>query len=145
MSSNIYKVFFKGIKDSYENKLSLTFKSRKIDKPISLPSNFFIELKKLSEIRENLIIFKNLEEVIEVGNINSIMSYNHFKVILFTSKYNNEKSGFLMGSHNKLGEILIAAYPFNREVDKISIEKFKEKIHDLIKNPNGYINICLIN
>ncbi len=145
MSSNIYKVFFKGIKDSYENKLSLTFKSGKYDKPISLPSNFFMELKKLSEISENLIIFKNIEEVIEVGNTNSIMSYKHFKVILFTSKYNNEKSGFLVGSHNKLGEILIGVYPFNREVDKISNGKFKEKFHDLINNSNDYIDICLIN
>lgn len=136
-----YKVVFKG---SEGNELSLTFKSGDFNKPIKIPVNFLLELKKLSETSNNIIDLKNIEEVIEIGQSDSGSSYNYPLVILFTNKSSQVKEGYLVGNVKKLGDILIGVYPFNRNISDLTPELFFEKVNNLIKNPNEYSNICLI-
>ena len=139
-----YKVIFKGSEETEGNELTLTFKSGDFDKPIKIPANIFLELKKLSETSNNILDFKNIEEVIEIGQLNSGSSYNYHLVILFTSKSSQIKEGYLIRNVKKLGDILIGVYPFNKNISDLTPELFSEKINNLITNPHEYSNICLI-
>lgn len=138
----IYKVIFKGSEETEGNELALTFKSGDFDKLIKIPPDFFFKLKKLSETSTNTLDFKNIEEVIEIGQSNS--SYNYHLVILFTNKSSQIKEGYLIGNVKKLGDILIGVYPFNKNISDLTPELFSENINNLITNPHEYSNICLI-
>lgn len=126
------------------NELALTFTSGDFDKLIKIPPDLFLKLKKLSETSNNIIDFKNIEEVIEIGQSNSGSSYNYHLVILFTNKSSQIKEGYLIGNVKKLGDILIGVYPFNKNISDLTPELFSEKINNLITNPHEYSNICLI-
>ena len=140
----IYKVIFKGNEETEGNELALTFESGDFDKPLKIPTEFFFKLRKLGETHSSIIDFKNIEEVIEIGQVNSGSSYNYYLVILFTNKTSQIKEGYLIGNLKKLGDILIGVYPFNKNISDLSPELFSEKINNLLTNPNGYSNICLI-
>lgn len=140
----IYKVIFKGSEETEGNELALTFESGDFDKPLKIPTNFFFELKKLSETSNIIIDFKNIEEVIEIGQSNSGSSYNYYLVLLFTNESSQIKEGYLIGNVKKLGNILIGVYPFNKDISDLTPELFSEKITNLITNPHEYSDICLI-
>jgi len=76
-----------------------------------------------------------------VGKESSLLSYNYYFIILFTTK-DDKKKGFLIGNEKKSGDILIGTWPFN---DEFSTEKIPEIINNLVKNFNEYKEICLIN
>jgi len=140
----IYRVIFKGSEETEGNELALTFKSGDFDKPINLPTEFFFKLRKLSETHSSIIDFKNIEEVVEIGQVNSGSSYNYYLVILFTNKSSQIKEGYLIGNLKKLGDILIGVYPFNKNITDLTPELFSEKIDNLLTKPHEYSNICLI-
>jgi hypothetical protein len=140
----IYKVIFKGNEETEGNELALTFESGDFNKPLKIPTDFFFELKKLSETSNNVIDFKNIEEVIEIGQSNSGSSYNYHLVLLFTNKSSQVKEGYLIGNVKKLGDILIGVFPFNKNISDLTPELFSEKISNLITNPHEYSEICLI-
>lgn len=140
----IYKVIFKGSEETEGNELALTFKSGDFDKPIKIPPDFFLKLKKLSETSTSTIDFKNIEEVIEIGQSHSSSSYNYHLVLLFTNKSSQVKEGYLIGNVKRLGDILIGVYPFNKNISDLTPELISEKINNLITNPHEYSNICLI-
>ena len=144
MDSIIYKVIFKAIQYMENKNLTLNFKNLAFKKPIIVPSRFLQELKILSEKSENILIFQNIEEVITVGNINSIVNYNYYLIILFTLKSGKDKYGYLIGNVKNLGDITIGIWPFNREVSELTPEIIIENYNNIINNPSDYSKICLI-
>ena len=143
MSLSVYKVIFKGNNEVMEKNLTLTFKSVISDEPIKIPSHFILELKKLSEINKNIILFKNIDEITQFGKDISLISYNYYLILLFQLK--NKKTGFLIGNTKKMGNILIGIWPFNREQTQISKEKIYEKLDNIINKAHEYSKICIIN
>jgi len=144
MSSANYKVIFEGNKEPEKNKLSLTFKSIPSDKPINIPAQFILDIKKLSEKSPNIVNFQNIEEVVKIGKGLSPSSFNYFFALLYTLKSDSKKEGFLMGNIKKLGDTLIGIWPFNTNIAELSYEVIVEKFNNLIKKPHEYSNICLI-
>ncbi|MFX1411257.1 MAG: hypothetical protein ACFFA6_12985 [Promethearchaeota archaeon] len=144
MDFNIYKVIFKGFQE-YENKrLILSFRDINSDKPINVPTQFILKLKKLSENSQNIIYFQNIKEVIIIGNKKPNFSYNYYFILLYTVKLDGLKVGYLIGNVKKMGDIVVGVWPLNIETNELSTEKILENFHDLINNPHEYTNICLI-
>ena len=54
MVSLIYKVMFKGIKETNSKKLSLTFKGIEMEKSLNVPAQFIFEIKKLSNAQKDM-------------------------------------------------------------------------------------------
>jgi len=141
MSIAIYKVLFKGIRENDENRLNLIFKGSKSDKSIKIPSHLILELKEISKSNQNVISYQNISEVIKVGKESSLLTYNYYFIILYTS-IDDKRRGFLIGNEKKSGDILLGTWPFNEE---LSAERIPDIISNLVKNYNEYKEICLIN
>ncbi|MFW9824974.1 MAG: hypothetical protein ACFFE4_18680 [Candidatus Thorarchaeota archaeon] len=142
MDSIIYKVIFKAFEQLENKNLTLSFKDLNLENPIPIPAKLIIQLKNLNTRDNNVIVFQNIEEVIVVGNVESKFSYNYYLLILFTS--NGEKQGHLIGNVKKLGDILIAIWPFNLDYSNITSEKIHEIYNNMIKNPEKFDNLCII-
>ena len=144
MDSIIYKVIFKAI-EQFENKnLTLSFKNISFNNPITIPTRFIDELKRLSAQYNSIISFQNIEEVITVGNIKPSYNYNYFLALLYTLKSNGKKLGFLIGNVKNLGDVIIGVWPFDTEISQLTPDIILENYSDIIKNPDKYSNICLI-
>jgi len=144
MDFNIYKVIFKGFQDSENKKLTLSFKDIISDKPIKVTTQFILELKKLSEISQNILYFQNIEEVVVIGTKKSRYSYNYYFIVLYTHKSDGAKVGYLIGNVKKLGDIVVGVWPFNLQTTDLSSEKILKNYRNLITKPHEYANICLI-
>jgi len=143
MSLTIYKVTFKGNNETKEKNLTLTFKSVISADPIKIPSGFILKLKKLSETNKNVVIFKNINDVIKFGQESSLVSFNYYYILLFQLK--NEMTGFLIGNVKKIGDILLGTWPFNKQQNQLSTEKIRKRFNKVINNTYEYRKICLIN
>jgi hypothetical protein len=143
MSLTIYKVTFKGNNETKEKNLTLTFKSVISADPIKIPSGFILKLKKLSETNKNVVIFKNINDVIKFGQDSSLVSFNYYYILLFQLK--NEMTGFLIGNVKKIGDILLGIWPFNKQQNQLSTEKIRKRFNEFINNTYEYRKICLIN
>jgi hypothetical protein len=143
MSSEIFKVLFKGKKDAIQEKYSLTFKSVKTGETLKIPAQISIELKRISKSTQNVISIQNISEVIKAGKDSSLLFYNYYLIILFTIK-DGSKKGFLIGNEKNQGDVLIGTWPFNEDIDLTS-ESVIELLKNLISNPQDYKEICLIN
>ena len=144
MDSIIYKVIFRAHEEFEHKNLTLSFKSLKFKKPISIPAKFLLELKKLSETDQYIISFQNIEEVLIIGNPSIERTYNYYHVILYTHKSNKKKIGYLIGNVKNLGDIIIGVWPFNRDLKDLSEEIVLESYSNMMQNPSNYTNICLI-
>jgi len=144
MSSVNYKVIFNGSKDVENENLTLTFKKIDSTKIISVSNAIISELKNLSEKSKDIVVFQNIGEVIELGNVSSRNLYNYFYVLIYTHKSNTKKEGFLIGNLKKKGDVIIGVWPFNKELEDSSPEDFLKTFNDIIKNPHDYSNISLI-
>jgi hypothetical protein len=144
MSPINYKVILKGSKREDEKGLSLTFRSLDSKKPISIPPQIILELKKLSEKSPIIITFQNIEEVLKIGSGPSLSDFNYYFVILYTAKKNKKKIGFLIGNVKNLGDVLIGIWPFNEQLTEKSKENILESFDNLIKKPHEYSEIALI-
>ncbi|UCD02260.1 MAG: hypothetical protein JSV23_04390 [Promethearchaeota archaeon] len=144
MDSIIYKVIFKA-DTQFENKnLTLSFINLEFEKPISIPDKFITELKKLSEPNPHIINLQNIEEVLIIGNPTVDYTYNYYLVVLYTTKSDGKKIGYLIGNVKKVGNIIIGVWPFNIQLKEITAEIVLETYNNIIENPNKYSNICLI-
>jgi len=144
MDFNIYKVIFKGVQGSENKKLTLSFKDITSDKPIKVTTQFILELKKLSELSQNILYFQNIEEVVVIGSKKSRYSYNYYFIVLYTLKSDGAKVGYLIGNVKKLGDIVVGVWPFNLQTTDLSSEKVLKNYRNLINKPHEYANICLI-
>ncbi len=144
MDFNIYKVIFKGVQESENKKLTLSFKDITSDKPIKVTTQFILELKKLSELSQNILYFQNIEEVVVIGTKKSRYSYNYYFIVLYTLKSDGVKVGYLIGNVKKLGDIVVGVWPFNLQTTKLSSEKILKNFRNLINKSHEYANICLI-
>ena len=127
-----------------KNKIYLTFKSTINKKPLlKIPSQFIIEIKKLSQLNQNIIIFKNIDDIIKIEQETSQIMFNNYYILLLKLKEKNE--GFLIGNVKKIGDILIGTWPFNKQQEQASINNINEKFNNILKNPKDYTGICLIN
>lgn len=144
MDFNIYKVIFKGVQESENKKLTLSFKDITSDKPIKVTTQFILELKNLSELSQNILYFQNIEEVVVIGTKKSRYSYNYYFIVLYTLKSDGAKVGYLIGNVKKLGDIVVGVWPFNLQTADLSSEKILKNYRDLINKPHEYANICLI-
>ena len=140
----IYKVLFRAL-EQYENRnLSLSFKNIIIKKPIIVPAEFPLELKKLSEDNDDILSFQNIEEVIIIGKPKKDYPCKYYLVILCTLKSSGEKIGYLIGNVKKLGNVIFGIWPFNRKSTDLLEEKILEDFYDIMKNSHKYSNICII-
>jgi len=147
MSSIYYKVIFKGTKSNEENELdslSLTFKNLISGKYLTIPPQFIIELKKLTERSHNILSIQNIDEVIHIGTGQTRDVFNYYFIVLFTMKETEKKLGYLIGNKKKLGDVLIGIWPFNEQPTEITPEGVHEEFVNLIKKPHEYSNITLI-
>ena len=141
MNKIIYKVVCIGGLKNKDKKMSLTFKKINFDDPLKIPLNFFTDLKKLSESNKNILIFKNIEEVLKLGEkkLSNIINYY---ILLFQVK--NNKEGLLIGNTKKEGDIVIGIWPFNKK-DEYSKNQILSVFNNLIEKHTEYDEICLIN
>ena len=143
MNPVIYKVLFKGNNDYDYKRLVLTFKGLNIDKPIKIPTNFVLDLKKISESASNILIFKNIDDVVKISQDTSSMSFNYHYAIIF--ELNQTREGLLMANIKKEGDILIGKWPFSEQQPDLSDVVLREKLNHILSNYKEYANICLIN
>ena len=147
MSSIYYKVIFKGTKTNEDNEpdsLTLTFKNLISGKYLTIPPQFILELKKLTERSHNILSFQNIDEVIHIGTRQKQDVFTYYIIVLFTMKENEKKVGYLIGNKKKIGDVLIGTWPFNEQPKEISSEGVHEEFVNLIKKPHEYSNITLI-
>ena len=144
MNSINFKVIFKGSKDVENENLTLTFKKINPTNNVGVPVIVISELKNLSEKSQNVVVFQNIEEVIEIGNESSRELYNYYYVLIYTSKSDGKKEGFLIGNVKKKGDVIIGVWPFNKQIEELSPEEILEIFNNLIKKPHEYRNISLI-
>ena len=144
MNSHNYKVIFRGVQDIAKEELTLTFKKIPLSNKIELTNKFITELKNLSLKNQDIIIFQNIEEVIEIGSSSSQEKYDNYYVLVYTYKINKKKEGLLIGSSKKKGTFVIGTWPFNKLVGETSVEKFLLIFNNLIKNTHEYSDISLI-
>jgi len=102
------------------------------------------KLKNLSEISNHVVVFQNIEEVIEIGDVSPRETYNYYYVLIYTYKSDAKKEGFLIGNLKKKGDIIIGIWPFNKEIVDSPPEDFLKSFNNLIENPHEYSNISLI-
>ena len=79
-----------------------------------------------------------------IGNPKVDYIYNYYLVLLFSTKLDEKKTGYLIGNIKKLGDIIIGVWPFNTQINDITGQKILETYNDIIKNPGNYSSICLI-
>ena len=144
MNSINFKVIFNGSKEVKNEDLSLTFKKISSTNTIGVSSSIISDLKDLSEKSKDVVVFQNIEEVIEIGNASSRDLYNYYYVLIYTCKSDAKKEGFLIGNVKKKGDVIIGVWPFNKPIVESSSGEFLESFNNLIKNPHEYSNICLI-
>ncbi|TFG08732.1 MAG: hypothetical protein EU539_01405 [Promethearchaeota archaeon] len=142
MSSDIFKVLFKGKTESDSSKLSLSFKSIANEKKINIPANLLLKLKEISDSIPNIISLHNISEVIKAGDNISPLSFNYYNIILYAHK-DGSKKGFLIGNKKKSGALLIGTWPFNKDMIMTN-ELLVEILKNLIHNYEEYEQICFI-
>jgi len=143
MDSVFYKVIFKAIEDVENVNLMMSFKNLNLINPIAIPSEFINKLRDLSEELENVIHFQNIEEVLIIGNFVPRYKYNYYLINLF-EKVNGKKQGYLIGNVNKLGDIIIGVWPFNRQLLEVTPDVIINSFKEMIESPNNYRKICII-
>ncbi|MHA2008691.1 MAG: hypothetical protein ACXABO_11365 [Promethearchaeota archaeon] len=144
MDSIIYKVVFKALEEIENINLTLSFKYLDIEKPITLPAHFLLELKKLSETNEKVIHFQNIEEVIIIGDQESKFIPNYYSIILFVIGTSGVKRGYLIANIKNIGDVIIGIWPFNLNVSQHTSEEICKNASKVLKNPNNYHKICLV-
>jgi hypothetical protein len=144
MDSMIYKVIFKAIEKLENKNLNLSFRNIGFNNPITIPTRFIDELKRLSDQHNTIVYFQNIEEVIMVGEIPSSYNFNYFLALLYILKKSGEKRGYLIGNVRNLGDIIIGIWPFEQQDSQLTPENILENYSNIIKNPDNYSNICLI-
>ncbi len=144
MNSVIYKVIFRAHQQFETKNLTLSFKNIEFEKPLSIPLKFILELKKISEKNNHIINFQNIEEVLTIGNPTVDYPYNYYLVILYTSKSDTKKIGYLIGNVKNLGDIIIGVWPFNFHIKEITEDYVIKTCNDIIENPEKFSSICLI-
>ncbi len=144
MSLIVYKVIFKGNIEDEIKDLTLTFKEISFNEPINVSPKYFSMLKKLSKVSQNIINFQNIKEVIRIGENTPGFLINYYIVILYITKLNENKKGFLIGNVKNKGDIILGIWPFTQRSEILSSEEIDSIFNDLIAKPQNYSKICLI-
>ncbi len=144
MSLIVYKVIFKGNVENEIKDLTLTFKEISYNEPINVSPKYISMLKKLSQTSQNIINFQNIKEVIRIGENTTGFIINYYIVLLYITKLNGNKKGFLIGNVKKRGDILLGIWPFTQKSDILTSEEIDSIFNDFIVKPQNYRKICLI-
>lgn len=144
MSLIVYKVIFKGNIENEIKDLTITFKEISYNEPINVAPKFIYMIKKLSQASQNIINFQNIKEVIRIGENTPGFLINYYIVLLYITKLNGYKKGFLIGNVKKRGDILLGIWPFTQKSDILTSEEIDSIFNDLIAKPQNYSKICLI-
>jgi hypothetical protein len=148
MSTVIFKVVLKGNEQDEieaEGSTILTFNSTLSNEIIKIPSHFISSLKLMSERHTNIISFQNLEEVITIGDLSVDYSIKYYLVILFVTKSEEKRNGFLIANIKKIGDALIGIWPFTEKTATLTEDSIKQKFNDFINNHDKYKNLVIIN
>lgn len=144
MSLIVYKVIFKGNIENNIKGLTLTFKEISYNEPINVTPKYISMLKKLSQASQNIINFQNIKEVIRIGENTPGFLINYYIVLLYITKLNGNKKGFLIGNVKNKGDIILGIWPFTQKSDILTSEEIDCIFNDLIAKPQNYRKICLI-
>ena len=144
MSLIVYKVIFKGNIENEIKDLTLTFKEISFNEPINVSPKYISMLKKLSQASQNIINFQNIKEVIRIGENTPGFLINYYIVLLYITKLNGNKKGFLIGNVKNKGDIILGIWPFTQKSEILSSEEIDSIFNDLITKPQNYSKICLI-
>jgi hypothetical protein len=144
MSSVVYKVIFKGTEGDEEDNFTLTFKEISINEPIKVSPQQLSTLKRFSQTAQNIINFQNIEEVIRIGEPTIGLIINYYIVLLFITKLDHQRKGFLIGNVKGKGDVLLGIWPFTQKLEFSNSNKINKIFNDLIKKPENYNKICLI-
>lgn len=144
MSLTVYKVIFKGNIENDIKGLTLTFKEISYNEPINVTPKYISMLKKLSQASQNIINFQNIKEVIRIGENTPGFLINYYIVLLYITKLNGNKKGFLIGNVKNKGDIILGIWPFTQKSDILTSEEIDSIFNDLIAKPQNYRKICLI-
>lgn len=142
MSLTTYKAIFNGSEE--EEDLTLTFKEFYPAKPFNIDEKYIITLEKLSQTTPHIISFRNIREVIKIGVNSNDFVVNYYNMILFISKIDNSKMGFLIGNVKKKGDILLGIWPFTQELNTLNEDDIEKILNNLISKPLNFSKICLI-
>ncbi|MFW9781088.1 MAG: hypothetical protein ACFFFB_02255 [Candidatus Heimdallarchaeota archaeon] len=140
----MYKVIFNGTEEEEEEGLTLVFKEFDASETFNIHQKYFSSLKNLSQISPHIISFQNIREVIKIGDKVNEFTINYYVIILFISKKDNKKEGFLIGNIRKKGDILLGIWPFKKESKSLTIDDIKKVLNSLISKPQNFSKICLI-
>lgn len=144
MSLIVYKVIFKGNIENEIKDLTLTFKEISYNEQFNVSTKYISMLKKLSQTSQNVINFQNIKEVIRIGENTTGFIINYYIVLLYITKLNGNKKGFLIGNVKNRGDILLGIWPFTQKSDILTSEEIDSIFNDLIAKPQNYRKICLI-
>ncbi len=144
MSLIVYKVIFKGNIENEIKDLTLTFKEISYNEQFNVSTKYISMLKKLSQTSQNVINFQNIKEVIRIGENTPGFQINYYIVLLYITKLNGNKKGFLIGNVKNRGDILLGIWPFTQKSDILTSEEIDSIFNDLIAKPQNYRKICLI-
>jgi hypothetical protein len=145
MSLIVYKVIFNGAEEEdEEQELALAFKKFYSSESLSIHQKYIATLKNLSQTSQHIISFQNIREVIRIGEDEIDFTINYYIVLLFISKIDNNKMGFLIGNVKKKGDILLGIWPFTQELKSLTAEEVERILNNLISKPQNFSKICLI-
>lgn len=141
MSLTTYKAIFDG---NEEDVLTLTFKEFYPTNSLNIDQKYISNLKNLSQTTPHIISFQNIREVIKVGANSNTFAVNYYNIILFITKKDNCKMGFLIGNLKKKGNILLGIWPFTQELNTLTRDDIEKILNNLISKPQNFSKICLI-
>lgn len=141
-----YKILFKGILDSEENILNLTFEVLSLKEPVKIEPTSINKIKELAIKRENIFFFQNIKEVLQLGKDFQFSNCPYYFILLYKLKSNSMRKGILIGNVKSIGDVIIGIWPIEFNLKKsFNLNQLLSEINHMINNPDDFINITLIN
>ena len=140
-----YKVLFKGLFDSEETVLNLTFEVLYSIDPVKIDPASINKIKEIAVKRENIFFFQNIKEVLQLGKDFQLSNCPYYYILLYTLKSNGTRKGVLIGNVKSIGDVIIGIWPIEFNLKKgFDLNQLLSELNYITTTPNDFINITLI-